>query len=97
MAIGASGNRIVVLARNIGTNLDSIGRTVFLVNYRLSEPTIDGARQDGLMENTESILSEFEPTDSEIEATLREGLAIRLSEDFFPAEFLSSDIRGLKI
>jgi hypothetical protein len=97
MAIGASGNRIVILARNIGVNLDSIGRTVILVNYRLSEATIDGARQDGLLENTESLLAEFEPTDSEIEATLREELAIRLSEDFFPAEFLSSDIRGLKI
>lgn len=98
MAIGASGQRIQILGRITRSQPNPGGTNTIVIAYQLSEQTVDGNPHDGTVSGEAGFDTVFEPTDSEIEATLRTQLAAQLTADLTPVDaFLGTDVRGVKL
>ena len=98
MAIGASGDRIVALCTILALNQLNDRTLDYSLSWKMSEATIDGSQWDGELISDNIVNTSLEPTDSEIEATLRSGVVVHMNTRYAPTDpFLDTDIRGLKI
>lgn len=95
MAIGASGSRIQLLARIIGSQpIEGSTATIFVIEYRLSEPTIDGNNLDGKLTGDVGFEIDLRTSDLEIHAELRARLSAQLTQDLTPTDpFIATDVR----
>lgn len=95
MAIGASGSRIQLLARIIGSQpIDGSTLNIFVIEYRLSEPTIDGNNLDGKLTGDVGFEIDLGTSDTAIQEVLRSRLAAQLTQDLTPSDpFMGTDVR----
>ena len=97
MAMGASGNRVVVLGKVLFAREaeEQPGMTQYVIQWQLSEPVIDSTTNATMTHSEESVITSVQPTDSEIMAELRGAVVRGITRELAPADpFIDADVRG---
>lgn len=82
---------VTITGRIVGQGAgNNPGETNMIISYQLSEVV------NGIMQNEESFPVSLSGTDQEIENSLREGVAARVSE-VTGVSFTAADVRGCKL